>query len=365
MNGIVLQTAVIGLGVFLILGSGGGDKKESPLTAPSNVQVAPAYKGAVLSWTPVSSASSYEVCYAHEKIEDYQRCSDYAGGVLFKSVMNPSAAVDNLLSGRTYYFRVVAKRGDNTSVASGNVSVVPNLGLNDTGIILCGNSVSNKLNCPVLYFPNQDGEFGLDVASPKNNMNGVAGFDFTKLDTKGNELPASANEWACVRDNNTGLTWEAKLKSNGPAVIANDGLHDADDVFTWYSENAANNAGSMGDQNMGGATCYGYNVVDTSTYCNTQAFVQRVNKEAYCGISNWRMPERGELTSIVNYDQVNPSIDLAYFQYTQAAVYLSGTPVFSSASAGDHVWAIDFNYGGSAKVSKQASRQIRLVSNGQ
>ncbi|PQJ96213.1 hypothetical protein [Chromatium okenii] len=65
-------------------------------------------------------------------------------------------------------------------------------GLNDTGITTCSNA-TNGLPCPVAGFPGQDAEFGSNS------------FDFTKLDAAGNDLPATATDHTCVRDNVTGL----------------------------------------------------------------------------------------------------------------------------------------------------------------
>lgn len=56
--------------------------------------------------------------------------------------------------------------------------------------------------CSVSDFPGQDAEYG------GNNV-----FSFTKLDANGNDLPATATDHACVRDNNTGLIWQVNGQS--------------------------------------------------------------------------------------------------------------------------------------------------------
>ena len=57
-------------------------------------------------------------------------------------------------------------------------------------------------------------------ALPKTGA-GAAGFDYTKIANDGSELPAdaplgsAAGEWACTRDNATGLVWEVKTDDGG------------------------------------------------------------------------------------------------------------------------------------------------------
>jgi hypothetical protein len=118
--------------------------------------------------------------------------------------------------------------------------------LNDTGITRCGNDIRDGLACPVPDIPEQDAQFGRDKT---HNVvsNGMAGFNYTKLDSQGRTLPASAKNWKCVRDNVTGRVWEKK--PTGDEIRGNQGLHDADDTYTWYSTDSKNNGGNPGAPN--------------------------------------------------------------------------------------------------------------------
>lgn len=138
--------------------------------------------------------------------------------------------------------------------------------LNDTGIVDCGDgSSSNGLTCPLAGYPEQDAEHGRDIIHA-DHANGHAGFNFSKLDASGN--PTSAASWSCIKDNVTGLTWEVKTND--------------------------------------GAICSGYNSSDSATFCNTQAYVARVNQAGWCGYSDWRLPTIKELEGIASYDRVYP-----------------------------------------------------------
>lgn len=253
--------------------------------------------------------------------------------------------------------------GDSSDTPSTNTStttinntalVVPSitrLGLNDTGITLCGNDVENRLNCPITGFPNQDAQHGLDTLTT-DNTDGDAGFNFQKLDNAGNSLISTVNAWACVTDNISGLTWEVKNTDN------------KDSLFQWYSTDFTSNAGSLGHDGSA-QTCVGFDGTDTTSFCNTQAYIARLNAGSNCGITTWRLPTRRELNSIVHYGETQPSIAVAYFPFTANESYWSTTSTFSTPTASDFAWVTNFNYGGSAKKNKQDRLRVRLVSGSQ
>ena len=238
--------------------------------------------------------------------------------------------------------------------------------LNDTGITRCGNANQNGLTCPVPDFPRQDAQYGRDktrnVAS-----NGRAGFNFTKLDSKGKALPASAQNWDCVRDNVTGLVWEKKPKGDGER--GNQGLHDADDIYTWYSTDSKNNGGAPGVPNTGN-TCFGYVNGQPATYCNTQAYVQRVNASGWCGFNDWRLPDRFELRGLVDLSipDPGPTLDIGYFpEFSDARggyySYWASSPIARNYSY--HAWYVEFKYGLSKYGYRDGSNAVRLVRGGQ
>lgn len=168
----------------------------------------------------------------------------------------------------------------------------------------------------------QDATFGRDAFN-NDDSDGHAGFSFTKLDAAGQPLSADATSWSCVKDNVTGLTWESKVAG---AVASN--LHSAKDRYTHYDSDFSSNGGvSSGTQQASSfpASCFGYTNGRPETYCNTEAFVQRVNNSALCGMTNWKLPTIPELQSIVDYDGRSPAIDTAYFPNTEYDVYSSAS----------------------------------------
>jgi hypothetical protein len=232
--------------------------------------------------------------------------------------------------------------------------------LNDTGINWGGSYPSgNNPGCTGVEIGAQDCSHGRDFTN-NDNSDGHAGFSFTKISNSGAELPSSAtlgsgpNAWACTRDNVTGLIWEVKT--------ADGGLRDQDDSYSWYNTNSATNGGADGYADPG-ATCEGYVSGQPATYCNTQAFVARVNAVGLCGLTDWRMPTRKELQGIVSYDRVAPAIDTAYFPNTREfSVVWSGSPY---AGNSDVAWYVDFNVGFSDGANRDDGGQVRLVRGGQ
>ena len=232
--------------------------------------------------------------------------------------------------------------------------------LNDTGITRCGNADSNGLPCPVPNFPRQDAQYGRDKTRNVAG-NGKAGFNYTKLDANGKPLPAGAKSWKCVRDNVTGLVWEKKPKGDGK--IGNQGLHDADDRYTWYSTDNGNNGGSPGADNPG-QTCFGYKNGQPGAYCNTEAYVNRVNAAGWCGAKDWRLPDFIELRGLADLSipYPGPTLDTGYFPDAIVPWYWTSSP---DAHGADGAWYVDFYRGEFGGGGRHNNHAVRLVRGGQ
>ena len=223
--------------------------------------------------------------------------------------------------------------------------------LNDTGITNCAfdNTFADCTAAIGGWFGlNQDGEVGRDYLAANGQLTkvgaGIAGFDFTKISAAGEKLPATATAWSCVLDNQTGLMWEMKTNDGG--------LQDATKTYQWYNTDTSTNGGTVGYENGGN---------------NTQAFTQAINSKALCGYTDWRLPEKQELHSIINYGKIDPVIDSAYFPNTVSSYYWSSSPVAHNIN---HAWMVDFYAGndrdyfgnfGNGNGGKGDSLYVRLV----
>lgn len=239
------------------------------------------------------------------------------------------------------------------------------IGLNDTGSTDCKNDVdvvTTGVASDGGTHPRQDCRYGRDAAAaagrlPKTGA-GVKGFDFQKIANDGTVLEATAalgtaaGDWACTRDNVTGLIWEVKT---------NAGLRGQTHIYSWYSSNAATNGGYVGTASGG------YSFCATSGPCNTEQFVADVNAAGLCGAADWRLPTRKELVSIVDYGSKHLTIDLAYFPHTNSYVapFWSASTLDSPYVPGYRAWVVDFSSGVVRGDLKSGVNQVRLVRGGQ
>jgi hypothetical protein len=183
-----------------------------------------------------------------------------------------------------------------------------------------------------------------------NQPTGTSGY--TKISNAGYALSDDAKlgtaptDWACTKDNKTGLIWEVKTDD--------DGLRDKDWRYSWYEPDASKNGGFAGYTD----TTYTTPNCSTKDNCNTYAFTNAVNAQSLCGANDWRMPTIDELKGIVKSGASDPSIDTTYFPNTQSSWFWSSSP---SASDSNYAWFVHFGNGYSYNDGKSGNDYVRLV----
>ncbi|MEI6746298.1 MAG: DUF1566 domain-containing protein [Methylococcaceae bacterium] len=201
------------------------------------------------------------------------------------------------------------------------------------------------------------------------------GIGFTKIANNGAELPDSAvlgtkpKDWACTKDNKTGLIWEVKTTDGG--------LRDQNKTYTWYNGDPTTNGYDLHcakypDDCKLRTNSYGtvysplYKPEEFIGYenngQNTEAYTKAVNATGLCGSSNWRLPTNEELKSLVycsdgktttpakeesgsiecTGSSAYPAINTTYFDYYDDSYYWSSSP---NARNSGRVWAVSFDYG--------------------
>src|SRR5690554_2460219 len=149
----------------------------------------------------------------------------------------------------------------------------------------------------------QDATHGRDALAAQGELEkvgaGHGGYDFTKLDKDGNELDYSAEAYACIRDNYTGLIWEVKTNGHWRSD-----LHSGEAKYLWYNSDPETNGGHKGLSSTADDSHY-----CSIEQCNTEKFIEVVNAESYCGLSNWRLPTYNEVASIVNVQSADDRMD--------------------------------------------------------
>ena len=171
-------------------------------------------------------------------------------------------------------------------------------------------------------------------------------FDMTRLNQDGsvNDGKDYAKQpWACVLDNQSGLAWEVKR--------AEPGLHGIDNTYSWLDPNPDSNGGYAGKAN--GGTCAG-------SECDTSSYIKAVNAEKLCGFSDWYLPSRYELNTIVDPSVFypGPTLSKAFFPESLPGKYWTDT-TFKTRRAGAWVWRLD--YGSDYVEEKSQPLNVRLA----
>jgi len=208
--------------------------------------------------------------------------------------------------------------------------------LNDTGQTTC----TTNANCAATQ---EDGRYGRDAAQaagalPAKLGGGAAGFDFSCVlwngtvingpnctagltaNTRAAASTTPTTDWACTKDNVTGLVWSLQTVTN----------------INWN------------------------NATDTATAGRP---IPVANAASRCGYnSGWRLPTRRELLSIVRHGASNPAIDGNYFPATASDYYRSSDAYAPGTAA---AWSVRFGDGYANAYDKTFTSQVRLVRSGQ
>ena len=226
--------------------------------------------------------------------------------------------------------------------------------LNDTGVGFGADAIKgNNTTCSGTEVAQQDCASGRDAALAQNGKltkvgAGAAGFDFTRICNSGEPagsgtcpaapaLGPAAGDWACTRDNVSGLVWELKTADAGP--------RQRDRTYTQFSAayNPNKTLGSAGD---------------------AAGYIAAVNAQRLCGANDWRLPTRLELLNIVHFGAATtqPALDSAFFpnspsQLNKAVFWAAGTAASGAANA----WGVDFSDGSAGDDNRSVYYALRLV----
>jgi len=220
------------------------------------------------------------------------------------------------------------------AVATGlDTAATGKLRLNDTGLTQCVAYDDERgfIFTSECSGTGHDGEFGRDATAARPG-NGHAGFSFEKIGAGGEVLPRSAAAWSCVRDKVTGAMWEVKTSDGGP--------RDGSARF----KNRGN--GLPGDASF---------------------YVQSVNAAALCGATDWRLPTRREMESLVDFSvaEGGPMIDTAWFPNSAAALHWTATSAKVNGGSAAYRWAVNFYNGQAIWYGGQYGEfAVRLVREG-
>lgn len=165
---------------------------------------------------------------------------------------------------------------------------------------------------------------------------------YLKKSIEGKILSNESETWSCIEDTNNGLTWEIKSSDNG--------IRDKNNSYSWYQPSLLEGAQGTADEGK----CKG------SSDCDTQSYIQTMNKKNYCGYSDWRLPSREEMLSIVSFENAasKVTINTNYFPDTLPSWYWTAS---SNKAHPEHAWYVLFRNGIALNDLKERAKHIRLV----
>lgn len=315
-----------------------------------------------IRWSDSGEADSYTLYWSESSFGEapiLDAGARAAGSV--SGLVGGSANLESLLNSNDIYHLVMtAVNGNAESEASNELridattNVIEVIGtLNDTGAMSCSDNLQNNLECPLSTHPLQDGDTGRDAAVRRGNLDklgtGRAGFDFSKLDAAGRELPADSEIWHCVRDNVTGLVWELKINATDGSYTQIDDLRAMGNNYTWYEPDAMTNGGDPGLAN--GGICSG-------SACDTSSYVAALNAIALCGSKNWRVPTRVELFMLSDKGLYRPAVDTELIKGLASKTFWSADSDSGNPSS---AWSFSFSVGSMGIENKTNANSLMLV----
>ncbi|MFH0738846.1 MAG: DUF1566 domain-containing protein [Candidatus Omnitrophota bacterium] len=145
---------------------------------------------------------------------------------------------------------------------------------------------------------------------------------FTKLGRSGKTLDQGAawdEGYRMALDNNTGLIWEVKSPKKGD-------INYCEDRYSW------------GD--------------------SQKKYIKKLNTKKYGGFSDWRLPNKDELRSIIDYGKTSPAVDTAYFPNCRSDLYWTAIPYNMQKP---FIWGIFFGLGSGICYAPTSERYVRAV----
>lgn len=241
------------------------------------------------------------------------------------------------------YFSLLGSEGsiplDSNGVTNLEITIIDDgnngININDTSISTCYDNDANSIDCAdnSSSFPNQDGATNTEP-------------QFVKYDSILSAPLADTADAKCIYDTNTGLLWQVITEAN------------RQNQYAWYNDNPTNNGGLAGqivDQNVDtGQTPLGE---------KTQDYLNTLNGQGLCDVTEWRLPKLNELLSIFDFETPgdNPVFanksyfDFIRLQYNyfntsqpQATYYWTASP---SAISKKNAWCVTFK-----KITKDSAK---------
>ena len=215
------------------------------------------------------------------------------------------------------------------------------VGSNDTVVVLHFADGDTDVAEVQTSYPGQDAEYGFDKEDKQTSTG--AGFKFVKLNTQGSVLAEDATEWACTMDERTGLIWENKSADSSSVQFKDRTFVFESATFKPYYE----------DLDVVGC------VDAADDICSTSQYVEHINKQSLCGITDWRLPTYQEFYDVLDLGETEKDADdnvyglsVAYFPHQG-----KGSPDIETGA----IWLDDFTFNNYSVYNYEGALQFPVV----
>lgn len=134
------------------------------------------------------------------------------------------------------------------------------------------------------------------------------------------------------------------------------GARFVDNTDNTISDNATGLMWKKCGEGQSGSDCSG----GSATTPDWTTALSTCEADTTAGHTDWRLPNRNELLSIVSLATVNPAIDTSFFPNTQSDFYWSSS-TYQGPGSESLAWNVAFDYGGVDANSKGIGYYVRCV----
>ncbi|MCX8522085.1 MAG: DUF1566 domain-containing protein [Rhodoferax sp.] len=173
---------------------------------------------------------------------------------------------------------------------------------------------------------------------------------FTSYSLVPNASGGNYDKTECVIDNRTGLFWEGKTASGSRAG-----------TNTYTNYDSTSSAQKLVLSPYAGFVNPSQSEIDASN--NSIYYIKWVNDSALCGFTDWRLPTKDELFSLVDTRQAPGNIDSFWFPNTQSTQYSGYWTPAPYNNLLYSTWVVSFYYAsfGNGNRYNADNYSIRLV----